>query len=210
MCCSSQNFKMKVKIMQASINIPVPTTITVFQLKNAAKQAAITGVSSLRKAELEDVVMSGKTGRKEVYKIQELKWAQEILPEIIEVGVFIMVKPIDLPFPTPMPLVKLNPSGKCLPNKEIKRMKEEVDRQNSRIERQNDFEHKKVRNHNNAEEAGYDGRVKALKHVVNARKEAQFDLPYDERDKRFLVWEETAVDFRLAIRRTPARQVVNS
>jgi hypothetical protein len=201
---------MKVKIMQASINIPVPTTITVVQLKDAAKQAAIIGVSSLRKAELEDTVMSERTGRKEVYKIQEEKWAEQILAETLEVGVFIMQKPVDLPLPTPMPLVKANPSGKCLPNKELKRMKEEVERQNARINYQNQMAELPIIKRNNQETAGFKGRVKALKHVVNARKEAQSELPYDERDKRFLVWTETDTDFRLAIRRTPARQVVNS
>jgi hypothetical protein len=198
--------------MKASIQVPVPSTatITVVQFKSAAREAEITGVSRLRRAELEDAVMSEKDGRKEVYQIQESKWAEQILPEILEVGIFIMEKPEKLPEPTPTPLVKVNPSGKCVPNSELRKMKEDANRQNARIERQNEFESKKVRNHNNAEEAGYKGRVRALKEVVKARTKHLLTLPFEERDKRILVWDETAVDFRLAVRRNPARQLINS
>jgi hypothetical protein len=210
MCCSSQNLKMKVKIMKASIDIPVPTTITVVQLKGAAKQADITGVSGLRKAELEDAVMSERGGRKQVYQIREGKWAEQIIAETLEIGVFTLHKPVLAPLPTPTPLVKLNPSGKCVPNKELRKMKQDVDRQNARIERENQLAELPIIKQNNAAMASFKGCVRALKDAVMLRKDEQLALPYDERDKRILVWSECEDKFMLAIRRNPARQLVNS
>jgi hypothetical protein len=200
----------RVKIMKASIEIPVPTTITVVQLKGAAKQADITGVSGLRKAELEEAVMSERHGRKQVYQIRELKWAEQVVVETLEIGIFTLSKPVMLPLPTPTPLVKLNPSGKCIPNKELRKMREDVDRKNAQIERQNQLEELPILKQNNQESAAFRGRVRALKDVVIARKNQQLDLPHDERDKRILVWTETETSFILAVRRNPARQLVNS
>jgi len=196
--------------MKASIEIPVPTTITVVQLKGAAKQADITGVSGLRKAELEEAVMSERHGRKQVYQIRELKWAEQVVVETLEIGIFTLSKPVMLPLPTPTPLVKLNPSGKCIPNKELRKMREDVDRKNAQIERQNQLEELPILKQNNQESAAFRGRVRALKDVVIARKNQQLDLPHDERDKRILVWTETETSFILAVRRNPARQLVNS
>ena len=196
--------------MKASIEIPVPTTITVVQLKGAAKQADITGVSGLRKAELEEAVMSERHGRKQVYQIRELKWAEQVVAETLEIGIFTLSKPVMLPLPTPTPLVKLNPSGKCIPNKELRKMREDVDRQNAQIERQNQLAELPILKQNNQESAAFRGRVRALKDVVIARKNQQLDLPHDERDKRILVWTETETSFILAVRRNPARQMVNS
>jgi hypothetical protein len=200
----------RVKIMKASIEIPVPTTITVVQLKGAAKQADITGVSGLRKAELEEAVMSERHGRKQVYQIRELNWAEQVVAETLEIGIFTLSKPVMLPLPTPTPLVKLNPSGKCIPNKELRKMREDVDRQNAQIERQNQLAELPILKQNNQESAAFRGRVRALKDVVIARKNQQLDLPHDERDKRILVWTETETSFILAVRRNPARQMVNS
>lgn len=68
--------------------------LTVNDLKNIAKEVNLTGVSKLRKAELESVVFKLREGRMAFYRLRDDKFAEEAVSIAIETGSFTLDRPI--------------------------------------------------------------------------------------------------------------------
>lgn len=79
------------------VNAPIVTTVKKLQL--AAKNLGKTGVSKLRKVELEDVILSSREGRKAVYQIEESELAIQAVELVQTKGAFFLPRPIPTMIP---------------------------------------------------------------------------------------------------------------
>lgn len=117
--------------------------MTVANLKVAAKNAGIKGVSKLRKAELEDAVMGQREGRKAVYEIADTEFAMQAVEQTVETGTFFLPRPEIVPEPVV--------SGTFSDFKALAEANREKDR---------------VFKLNAKNKAGYVGKIKAIKTLI--------------------------------------------
>lgn len=138
----------------------IATTVVV--LKAAASAVGLTGISKLKKAELEEAVLTRRDGRKAVYQVLDARFAEETVQKTLVEGAFFMPRPEEIPEPTLLDVI----GPKVGDLSDIRKLKNEQNR---------------VFKANAHAKAGFIGKIRAIKEYIRANELRNVRWHEDER-----------------------------